>query len=213
MLIYHTFIYPFLKGSSHIDDTTWRDSIRHDPFFRSPYNQILSAAERRGTPVLLSASVSDNFGNSPQIAAPRRSREIDQSTQRLYVGWFHVGWQGIGDQSDAVTQNAWFQCALCDAISYKPGQSLGEGFLYQESAVGRVTIKWISSHICSTTMSGRHDKKLLQQKSLWKRFLSCVAVTLSRKLLKKTFSIGILHRFHGVCNKSLSSRMVVSWYV
>ena len=65
---------------------------------------LLSAAERRGTPVLLSASVSDNFGNSPQIAAPRRSREIDQ----FYVGWFHVGWQGIGDQSDAVTQNAWF---------------------------------------------------------------------------------------------------------
>ena len=71
----------------------------------------------RGTPVLLSASVSDNFGNSPQIAALRRSREIDQSTQRFYVGWFHVGWQGIGDQSDVVTQNAWFRCALCAAIS------------------------------------------------------------------------------------------------
>ena len=80
-------------------------------------SQVLSAAERRGTPVLLSASVSDNFDNSPQIAAPRRSREIDQSTQRFYVGWFHVGWQGIGDQSDAVTQNAWFRCALCAAIS------------------------------------------------------------------------------------------------
>ena len=60
---------------------------------------------------------SDNFGNSPQITAPRRSREIDQSTQRSYVGWFHVGWQGIGDQSDTVTQNAWFRCALCAAIS------------------------------------------------------------------------------------------------
>ena len=46
---------------------------------------ILSAAERRGTPVLLSASVSDNSGNSPQMAAPRRSREIDQSTQRFHV--------------------------------------------------------------------------------------------------------------------------------
>ena len=43
---------------------------------------LLSAAERRGTPVLLSATVSDNFGNSPQVAAPRRPREIDQSTQR-----------------------------------------------------------------------------------------------------------------------------------
>ena len=41
---------------------------------------ILSPAERRGTPVLLSASVSDNSGNSPQMSAPRRSREIDQST-------------------------------------------------------------------------------------------------------------------------------------
>ena len=46
---------------------------------------ILSAAERRGTPVLLSASVSDNSGNSPQMAAPRRSHEIDQSTQRFHV--------------------------------------------------------------------------------------------------------------------------------
>ena len=109
-------------------------------------------------------SVSDNSGNSPQMAAPRRSREIDQSTQ------FHVG-RGyanhgihlildntlnvgemililtksssfcnivcgndtsfgaaifililnhadvIGDQSDAVTQNAWYHCALCAAIS------------------------------------------------------------------------------------------------
>ena len=86
-------------------------------------SKLLSAAERRGTPVPLSALVSDNFGNSPQIAAPRRSREIDQSTQRFYVGWFHVVWQGIGDQSDVVTQNA---------------QSLGEGFLYQEYAVGTV---------------------------------------------------------------------------
>ena len=54
------------------------------------------------------------------------------------------------------------------------------------------TIKWIRSHICSRTMSGRHDKKLLQEKLLWKRFLSCVAVTVSRKLLQKTVSIGIL---------------------
>ena len=47
---------------------------------------LLSAAERRGTPVLLSASVSDNSCNSPQIAAPRRSREIDQSMLRFHVG-------------------------------------------------------------------------------------------------------------------------------
>ena len=36
-------------------------------------------------PVLLSASVSDNSGNSPQMSAPRRSREIDQSMQRFHV--------------------------------------------------------------------------------------------------------------------------------
>ena len=78
---------------------------------------LLSAAERRGTPVLLSVLVSDNFRNSPQIAAPRRSCEIDQSTQCFYVGWFHVSWLGTGDQSDAVTRNAWFRCALCAAIS------------------------------------------------------------------------------------------------
>ena len=50
------------------------------------YYYLLSTAERRGTPVPLSASVSGNSGNSPQMAAPRRSREIDQSTQRFHVG-------------------------------------------------------------------------------------------------------------------------------
>ena len=54
--------------------------------FLSEYQFLLSAAERRGTPVLLSASVSDNSGNSPQMAAPRRSREIEQSTERFHVG-------------------------------------------------------------------------------------------------------------------------------
>ena len=48
--------------------------------------ELLSAAERRGTPVLLSASVSDNSRNSPQMAAPGRSRERDQSKQRFHVG-------------------------------------------------------------------------------------------------------------------------------
>ena len=47
---------------------------------------VLSAAERRGTPVLLSALVSNNSGNSPQMAAPSRSRETDQSTQCFRVG-------------------------------------------------------------------------------------------------------------------------------
>ena len=50
------------------------------------YLSLLSGAERRGTPVYLSASVSDYSGNSPQMAAPRRSREIDESTQRFHVG-------------------------------------------------------------------------------------------------------------------------------
>ena len=56
------------------------------PIVLSTQIYILSAAERRGTPVLLSASVSDISGNSPLMAAPRRSREIDQSTQRFHVG-------------------------------------------------------------------------------------------------------------------------------
>ena len=47
---------------------------------------LLSAAERRGrTPVVLSASVSDNSGNSPQMAAPRRLHEIDQSTLSCWL--------------------------------------------------------------------------------------------------------------------------------
>ena len=123
---------------------------------------ILSTAERRGTPLLLSASVCDNSGNSPQMAAPRRSYKIDQSMQCFHVGCDnhcllgnkYCGLHGceflgrtsmiiiltnqavfvtlsvvkiaplaqnhadvIGDQSDMVTQNAWFLCTLCAAIS------------------------------------------------------------------------------------------------
>ena len=48
--------------------------------------ELLTAAERRGTPVLLSAWVSDNSGNSSQMTEPRRSHEIDQSSQRFHVG-------------------------------------------------------------------------------------------------------------------------------
>ena len=56
-------------------------------FLLGATGRILSAAERRGTPVLISVSVSDNSGNSPQMVAPRRSREIDQqhSTFMLVV--------------------------------------------------------------------------------------------------------------------------------
>ena len=46
--------------------------------FLFEFGFVYSAAERRGTPVLLSASVSDNSGNSPQVAAPSRPRAIDQ---------------------------------------------------------------------------------------------------------------------------------------
>ena len=37
---YNRYIYLTVKASSHIDDTTRHDSMRHDPFFRSPYNQM-----------------------------------------------------------------------------------------------------------------------------------------------------------------------------
>ena len=33
-------LFNWLKASSHIGDTTRHDSMRHDPFFRSPYNQM-----------------------------------------------------------------------------------------------------------------------------------------------------------------------------
>ena len=77
------------------------------------------------------------------MAAPRRSREIDQSMQRFHVGCDNrclLGNEYGGlpgreflernfndsnfnksssfcNQSDAVTQNAWFLCMLCAAIS------------------------------------------------------------------------------------------------
>ena len=162
--------------------------------------KLLSAAERRGTtPVLLSALVSDNLGNPPQMAAPRRSCEIDQSTQRFHVGCDnrcllgneYGGLHGrdfncsnfnksssfcnivcgkdtsigaaifilmlnhadvIGDQSDAVTQNAWFLCALCAAnsgeisILIQTGAESWGRFSHQESAVGRA-VKYSSSMI------------------------------------------------------------------
>ena len=42
----------------------------------------LSAAERRGTPVLLSVSVSDNFDNSPQI--PKLQAVSNKHCQQIY---------------------------------------------------------------------------------------------------------------------------------
>ena len=72
---------------------------------------------QRGVPLYSSLRRFPIISVTPQIAAPRRLRDIGQSTQRFYVGWFHARWQGIGDKSDAVTQNAWFRCALCAAIS------------------------------------------------------------------------------------------------
>ena len=34
------YVVGWVKASSHIGDTTRHDSMRHDPFFRSPYNQM-----------------------------------------------------------------------------------------------------------------------------------------------------------------------------
>ena len=46
--------------------------VQKNPDFRDLSKTLLSAA--------------DNSSNSPQMAAPRRSREIDQSMQRFHVG-------------------------------------------------------------------------------------------------------------------------------
>ena len=61
------------------------------PLKTNSYIKLVSTAERRGTPVLLSASVSDNSGNSPQMAALRRSCEIDnQCSAFMLVVIIHV---------------------------------------------------------------------------------------------------------------------------
>ena len=87
---------------------------------------LLSAAERRGTPVLLSALVSDNSGNSPQMSAPRRSREIDQSTQRFSSC---CNWRPIrcGDTKCLVSLHA-VCCHLCRDININTnwGRVLGK---------------------------------------------------------------------------------------
>ena len=57
----------------------------------------------------------------------------------------------IGDQADAVAQNAWFRCTLCAAISGEISILIQTGaeswvlYRYQESAVGRVTLNKLSS--------------------------------------------------------------------
>ena len=82
LLMIYVLRYFYMKTVlSHLSPL-YSNLIGLEPVPGSPSLVILSAAERRGTPVLLSATVSDNFGNSPQVAAPRRPREIDQSTQR-----------------------------------------------------------------------------------------------------------------------------------
>ena len=92
-------------------------------------------------PVLLSASVSNNSGNSPKVAAPRMPCEIDQSTQRFHVGY---DWGPIrcGETKCLVSLHV-LCCHLWRDITNNtlPRQSLGGGFLYQESAVGRVTTR------------------------------------------------------------------------
>ena len=69
-------------------------------FFYPAGSGLLSAAERRGTPVLL--SVSDNSGNSPKVAPPRMPRETANKCSAFMLVM-------IVDQSDAVTRNAWFR--------------------------------------------------------------------------------------------------------
>ena len=60
----------------------------------------------------------------------------------------------IGDHSDAVTQNAWFRCALCAAISgdisilIQTGGESGGSSMYQESAVVRVRYNKCSLNVC-----------------------------------------------------------------
>ena len=118
---------------------------------------LLSAAER-STPVLLSASVSDNSDNSPQVATPRRPCEIDQTTQRFRVGYDNRAIfvltpnhaDVIVDQSDAVTQYAWFRFALCAAISGEISiliQTRAES--WERFPVPR-TCRWESMEMCAS---------------------------------------------------------------
>ena len=40
LVVSHPVVSCRIKASSHIGDTTRHDTMRHDPFFRSPYNQM-----------------------------------------------------------------------------------------------------------------------------------------------------------------------------
>ena len=60
-------------------------------------SHLLSAAERRGTPVLLSASVSDNSSNSPQIAAMFTWQRIRWIT--FMIIWIAISWCGRNDSN------------------------------------------------------------------------------------------------------------------
>ena len=62
-----------LKPSSHIGDTTRHDSMRHDPFFRFPFNQMdqfthmqhdnnaLSSRQKAAAPKITLEAISDLF--------------------------------------------------------------------------------------------------------------------------------------------------------
>ena len=68
---------PVLKHvlkSKHLKTMKSRRSQYVNLYFKpvDVITQVLSTAERRCTPVLLSAPVSDTSGNSQQMAAPRR---------------------------------------------------------------------------------------------------------------------------------------------
>ena len=94
------------------------------------------------TPVLLFASVSDNYGNSLQMSALRRSREIDQSTQRFHVGCdnlcryksrhpFDPGWyfelQSLDEMILILTNQAVF---VTLSVVTNNDTSIGAGHLY-----------------------------------------------------------------------------------
>ena len=100
---------------------------------------LLSSAKRRGTPLLLSASVSDHSGNSPQVSAHRRSREIDQSRQRFHVGCGYANHGILLIRDDTLNCKSLDvgemililtnQAVFCN-ISYGNDTSFGAGHLY-----------------------------------------------------------------------------------
>ena len=175
-----------LKASSHIDDTTRHDSMRHDMIFRFPYNQM------------------DQFTHM-QHDQVWSSRQKAAATKIALEAIFVVC------RSDSIKKTA-------KENSFHTNLTWVLKFMMQK-IVSEVTIPSVLRYPCNSFMMSttfrRHVKfdQSFRIRFLDRKFKNFAYICVERFLSFLTV-IFICRSIncHGVCNKSLSSRMVVSWF-